>query len=84
MTQNDDRGRAIFCHVFRRLPCYGKPHKQEQAAATDPRAQKLPQEKIAKTMPPAIAYVQEGWDIRDIPHLWSDEEPDEEGDEAPR
>ncbi|ATY66617.1 hypothetical protein A9K55_001052 [Cordyceps militaris] len=79
--RNDSCGRAIFCHVFLWSNIYEEPLKQEQAAAADLTAQKMRQEQIAKVMPPAIAYVQERWNLRMIPHFWTaDNETESEDD----
>ncbi|KAM3510978.1 hypothetical protein MY11210_005377 [Beauveria gryllotalpidicola] len=66
----DDPGRAILCHIFRWSGAYSKPHEEEAAAAVDPQAKESWERRAALVMPPATAWVQERWDIRQVPRFW--------------
>ncbi|XWW97886.1 hypothetical protein V2A60_005882 [Cordyceps javanica] len=65
--QRSETGRAIFCHIFRWTECYDEPHEVEAIAAEDAEAKETWEQAAARLMPPATAWVQERWDIRDVP-----------------
>ncbi|KAK4236855.1 hypothetical protein C8A03DRAFT_35238 [Achaetomium macrosporum] len=64
-----DQGRTIFCHFFLWRPRFGATPEHEEASAADPRARESWDKAIAKVMPPATAWVQERWYIRDLPRF---------------
>ncbi|GJC90777.1 hypothetical protein ColLi_13615 [Colletotrichum liriopes] len=72
-TQEDDQGRTIFCHFHlwpRRL---GATPEREEASAADPQARESWNQAIAQVMPPATAWEQERWDIREVPRFYPPE-----------
>lgn len=66
-AQRIETGRAIFCHIFRWTECYDEPHEIEAMATEDAKAKETWEQAAARLMPPATAWVQERWDIRDVP-----------------
>lgn len=68
-TTEGSLGRIIFCNMYLWSLRYAEPLKQEEAAATDLQATKSREEKIACAMPPAMACVQERWEVREVPRL---------------
>ncbi|EJP64330.1 hypothetical protein CRV24_004617 [Beauveria bassiana] len=65
----DDPSRAILCHIFLWSRGYAEPHKEEEASAADPQARESWERRAALVMPPATAWVQERWDIRQVPRF---------------
>ncbi|KAK0742158.1 hypothetical protein B0T21DRAFT_282270 [Apiosordaria backusii] len=77
-TEEHTQGRAVICefHLWPRK--YGATPEHEEASAADPEARKSWNEAVAKVMPPVTAWVQERWDISEIPRYEPPWEPDEE------
>lgn len=65
-TQDDGQGRTIFCHFQLWPPLHGATLEQEEASAVDRESWN---EAAAQVMPPATAWVQERWDIQDVPRF---------------
>lgn len=78
-SYNDEPGRAVFCHVFRWSEGYDEPHEQQRRSAADPQAKESWEAMVAELMPPATAWVQESWEIREIPLCWPPDPEPEEG-----
>lgn len=66
-TQQDGQGRTISCH-FHLWPrrCGSTPEKEE-ASAADLQSRESRNRVVAQVMPPATSWVQERWDIQDVP-----------------
>lgn len=78
----DDLGRAILCHVFCWSAAYWNPHEEEAEAVVDPQAKESWERRAALVMLPATAWVQERWDIRQVPRFEaSSSEEEGEGSE---
>ena len=77
-TQEDIQGRTIICefHLWPRK--WGATPEHEEASATDPQARESWNEAVAKVMPPVTAWVQERWDIREVPRFHPPREIDPE------
>ncbi|KAH6856898.1 hypothetical protein B0I37DRAFT_318739 [Chaetomium sp. MPI-CAGE-AT-0009] len=75
----DNQSRTLFCHFFLWSPKFGPPEEYEKAAqgeaasAADPQARESWNQVIAKVMPPATAWVQERWNMRELPRFDSPE-----------
>lgn len=69
-TQDDDQGRTIFCHFHLGPPKFGATPEHEEASAADPHARESWTQAIAQVMPPATAWEQERWDIRELPRFY--------------
>jgi hypothetical protein len=67
LPQEDDQGRTIFCHLFVWPLRLGATRENEEASAADPQARESWNQRIALAMPPATAWEQERWDIREVP-----------------
>ncbi len=70
---DDANSHVIFCHLYR-WTGFSNPRKQEAAAAADSEAAEERRMALAEAKPPATAHVQERWDIRVIPSLWTEED----------
>lgn len=72
-------GRTILCHFFLWSPHHGGPEEHEAAAenekvvAADPQARESWIQAIARVMPPATAWVQERWNMREVPRFFPPE-----------
>ncbi len=78
-SQRDtQQGRTIICefHLWSRE--WGATPEHEEASATDPQARESWNEAVAKVMPPVTAWVQERWDICDVPRFHAPWEMDPE------
>ncbi|KZL84641.1 hypothetical protein CI238_12873 [Colletotrichum incanum] len=66
-TPDGDQGRTIICHFHLwRRECGATPEKEE-ASAADPQSRESWNRAVAQVMPPATSWVQERWDIQDVP-----------------
>jgi hypothetical protein len=78
-VQQDNQGRTIFCHFFLWSPYHATPEEHEAAAegekalAADPEARESWNGAIARVMPPATAWVQERWNIEEVPRVYPPE-----------
>ena len=72
-SQGDDQGRTIFCHSFLWSPKLYATPEREEASAADPQARELWNRAIEWVMPPATAWQQERWDIREVPRFYPPE-----------
>lgn len=81
-TQGSDQGRTVFCHFFPWPARLGGTPEHEEASARDPQARESWNRAMARVMPPATAWVQERWDIRDIP-CYFPPEPEFDPEEDP-
>ncbi|KAL2872834.1 uncharacterized protein BJX67DRAFT_340528 [Aspergillus lucknowensis] len=69
-NNNNNQGRTLFCNFFlwqRRLRV--DPEHEEPSAA-DPEAREAWNQAVAQAMPPATAWKQERWDIRELPRFY--------------
>ncbi|KAH6631491.1 hypothetical protein F5144DRAFT_620575 [Chaetomium tenue] len=72
-------GRAVFCHFFLWSPRHGGVEEYEAAVekerevATDPLARESWARAVERVMPPATAWVQERWDVREVPRFFPPE-----------
>lgn len=73
-----DQGRTIFCHFFLWRPKFGATLEHEEALAAGPVAKESWNRAIAKVMPPATAWIQERWNILDVPRFLPESETDPE------
>ncbi|KAH8196445.1 hypothetical protein TruAng_009377 [Truncatella angustata] len=69
-TQEDNEGRTIFCHFHLWPRKFGATPEHEEASAADPQARESWNQAIAQVMPPATAWEQERWDIREVPRFY--------------
>lgn len=76
-TQDDDQGRTIICHFHLWPRKWGATPEKEEASAADPQSRESWNRTIAQVMPPVTSWVQERWDIQDIPRP-PEPEPDPE------
>lgn len=60
--------RALFCNAALWSRVYEEPLLQEKATFEAEDAKANREEAIAEAMPPATAYIQERWDIRELPY----------------
>ncbi|KAK8051639.1 hypothetical protein PG993_003024 [Apiospora rasikravindrae] len=67
--EGENQARTLFCHAFPWQPSYGGTPEQEAVSAADPLARESWHQHIARVMPPATAWVQERWDIQEIPRF---------------
>ncbi|KAI1772792.1 hypothetical protein F4818DRAFT_425625 [Hypoxylon cercidicola] len=75
-TQED---RTIFCQFRIWRPRLGHVRQTHEDSPTDPQVRESWHRAMAEVMPPVTAWVQERWDIREVPHFdphCSDEEPE--------
>ncbi|KAK4173149.1 hypothetical protein QBC36DRAFT_336371 [Triangularia setosa] len=56
---------------------YGATPEHEAASAADPQARESWREAVAKVMPPVTSWVQERWDVLEVPRYEPPYEPDE-------
>ena len=79
-----EHGRTVICefHLWPRE--WGATPEHEEASATDPQARESWNEAVAKVMPPVTAWVQERWDICDVPRFESPWDMDPEDVEYER
>ncbi|EAQ88351.1 predicted protein [Chaetomium globosum CBS 148.51] len=72
-------GRAVFCHFFLWSPHHGGPEEYEAAVETervvavDPKAREAWARALERVVPPATAWVQERWDVREVPRFFPPE-----------
>ena len=75
-VQQGNEGRTIFCHFFIWSPYHATPEEHEKAAegekasAADPQTRESWNRAIAKVMPPATAWAQERWNLREVPRVY--------------
>ncbi|KAJ3487208.1 hypothetical protein NLG97_g6458 [Lecanicillium saksenae] len=67
MPQQDYVSRTIILHAFLWKEAFEEPYEKEAAAMADLEAMKSWQQRATEMMPPATAWVQERWDIRQVP-----------------
>ncbi|WYZ39454.1 hypothetical protein EsH8_III_001368 [Colletotrichum jinshuiense] len=65
-TQENNEGRTLFFHFHLWPNRLGVTPEHEEASAADSQARESWNEAIAKVMPPAVAWEQERWDIREV------------------
>ena len=63
------QGRTVICEFHLWPRAWGATPEHEEASATDPQARESWNEAVAKVMPPVTAWVQERWDIRNVPRF---------------
>jgi hypothetical protein len=73
----DMQGRSVLCEFHLWPQKYGATPEQEEASAADPQARESWKEAVARVMPPVTAWVQERWDILEVPRFYPPEEPEE-------
>lgn len=66
-TQDDDRGRTVICHFHLWPRKYGATPEKGEASAADPESRESWNRAVAQVMPPATSWVQERWDIQNVP-----------------
>ncbi|KAH9900377.1 hypothetical protein F4778DRAFT_771242 [Xylariomycetidae sp. FL2044] len=66
-TSSDDQGRTVFCQFHLWPRDWGITPEKEAAAAADPKWRESWDQAIAEVMPPATSWVQERWDVQDVP-----------------
>ncbi|KAL2197099.1 hypothetical protein P885DRAFT_77578 [Corynascus similis CBS 632.67] len=66
-------GRTIFCHFFLWATKFGATPENEAALAADSEARESWERRIARVVPPATAWQQERWDIREVPRFYPPE-----------
>ncbi|KAK4249193.1 hypothetical protein C7999DRAFT_39745 [Corynascus novoguineensis] len=77
-------GRTIFCHFFLWATKFGATPEHEAVSAADPEARESWERRIVRVMPPATAWQQERWDIREVPRFYPPEpelDPEEAAEE---
>lgn len=66
-TQDDDQDRTIICNFHLWSHRFGATPEMEEASAADPQSRESWNRVVAQVMPPATSWVQERWDIQDVP-----------------
>lgn len=66
-AQDDDQNRTIICHFHLWQRRCGATPEKEEASAADPQSRESWNRAVAQVMPPATSWIQERWDVQDVP-----------------